>query len=583
VSENNYQDQAETSSFDEQGGYEEEVMTDPKNTRSLREKREKVKGYQKKLVPINIVTCVLALVAALSLFFMPILKIDLGKIISSDGVRAYIVDTIESSLGTNNGTTTEEGGDQTVAKKLVDSEGEENSSSKSSSGLNSEDILSMIDMKELILPILDPILNTLAESDISISVTAFDSYKVSKGGSNALSEVLTDMVTKVSKNLINGLTTALTGADTINTIIDTALEKMIDLSVTYLSDEKNVAVELAQQMQTITAEQKAELLKIVKKVDTMTSAKDADAIVDELSKTIIGWSGGYLSEEVLDEYSRTVATYLAVIYNSTMERVEEAGRTDVTFSIETALCVQLSDKLDSFFEMLEELGVEDSSNSDSTEGGYDENGYQNSRKLLGANIVATAEEESGTTDSTTESKVIFSYSELIGDETMAALEAKITEAVNSYVDGAEEQMESISQYFVYIFYVCAIFIALWLIQFLFAFFHIFAKNKRFHMWYAKFLCWIPPMIWLTTFLMSKESFIAKLLTQMNAGAAVPASLIAGVASGITSFTWVSGACLLALWIVSIFWAFPIKHKIRKMNKQIKREVKANKRAMKAAA
>jgi hypothetical protein len=192
-------------------------------------------------------------------------------------------------------------------------------------------------------------------------------------------------------------------------------------------------------------------------------------------------------------------------------------------------------------------------------------------------------DEASETSSEAAGTVIFSYSELIGDDTKAALQASITNAVNTYMEGAEEEMAEASQYFVYIFYVCSIFVGLWLIQFLFAFLHMFARNKRFHMWYTKLLCWIPPMIWLATFIMSKESFIEKIFASVGGGVDVPANVIAGVASGITSFTWISGACLLALWIVSIFWAFPIKHKIRKLKKEIKREIRANKRELRNAA
>ena len=38
--------------------------------------------------------------------------------------------------------------------------------------------------------------------------------------------------------------------------------------------------------------------------------------------------------------------------------------------------------------------------------------------------------------------------------------------------------------------------------------------------------------------------------------------IAAIIGAISSLTWISGACYLALWIVSVFWAFPIKRRIR---------------------
>lgn len=58
-----------------------------------------------------------------------------------------------------------------------------------------------------------------------------------------------------------------------------------------------------------------------------------------------------------------------------------------------------------------------------------------------------------------------------------------------------------------------------------------------------------------------------------AGAIVPGmeggAEIAGILGMISTMTWISGACYILLWIISIFWAFPIKRKIRAYNKQLK--------------
>lgn len=103
------------------------------------------------------------------------------------------------------------------------------------------------------------------------------------------------------------------------------------------------------------------------------------------------------------------------------------------------------------------------------------------------------------------------------------------------------------------------FTAVWLILFLFAFLHLFAKNKRFTMWYVKLFGFLPCLIF----------GVAPLV----AGAIVPGmeggAEIAGILGMISTMTWISGACYILLWIISIFWAFPIKRKIRAYNKQIK--------------
>ncbi len=101
--------------------------------------------------------------------------------------------------------------------------------------------------------------------------------------------------------------------------------------------------------------------------------------------------------------------------------------------------------------------------------------------------------------------------------------------------------------------------AVWLILFLFAFLHLFAKNKRFTMWYVKLFGFLPCLIF----------GVAPLV----AGAIVPGmeggAEIAGILGMISTMTWISGVCYILLWIISIFWAFPIKRKIRAYNKQLK--------------
>ena len=103
------------------------------------------------------------------------------------------------------------------------------------------------------------------------------------------------------------------------------------------------------------------------------------------------------------------------------------------------------------------------------------------------------------------------------------------------------------------------FTAVWLILFLFAFLHLFAKNKRFTMWYVKLFGFLPCLIF----------GVAPLV----AGAIVPGmeggAEIAGILGMISTMTWISGACYILLWIISIFWAFPIKRKIRAYNKKLK--------------
>ncbi len=96
---------------------------------------------------------------------------------------------------------------------------------------------------------------------------------------------------------------------------------------------------------------------------------------------------------------------------------------------------------------------------------------------------------------------------------------------------------------------------MWLILFLFALLHLFAKNKRFMMWYVKLWGFSPCMVYFVVPLVAKGII-----------AAIAGEIYASILAMLSSLTWICGVCYLLLWCVSIFWAFPIKKKIRAMKK-----------------
>lgn len=120
-----------------------------------------------------------------------------------------------------------------------------------------------------------------------------------------------------------------------------------------------------------------------------------------------------------------------------------------------------------------------------------------------------------------------------------------------------EILDTVAAPYGYMFIYVAFNALVWFILFLFAFFRIFAKNKRFTMWYVKLIgCW--PCIIFGVMLSFGMSMIA--------GAVAALAPYAGMFAAFSSYTWISGGCYLLLWLLSICWAFPIKHKIRKLRK-----------------
>ena len=59
----------------------------------LRSERER--SLQRKLIPLNLIICIIALVAAASLFLLPILKIDAGKVLRDEGVMGFVDERID--------------------------------------------------------------------------------------------------------------------------------------------------------------------------------------------------------------------------------------------------------------------------------------------------------------------------------------------------------------------------------------------------------------------------------------------------------------------------------------------------------
>lgn len=226
------------------------------------------------------------------------------------------------------------------------------------------------------------------------------------------------------------------------------------------------------------------------------SAGEADETISALAEELQNQLGeDYISDENLADLESSIRT----VYDDTV------AATDGTFTIESCICVFASKSL----------------------------------------------QESGEITQT-----FTSYADLIDYFMDSALSSGSGSDSSSELDDTIAQVEPILKI---VAIALLFFTAVWLILFLFAFLHLFAKNKRFTMWYVKLFGFLPCLIF----------GVAPLV----AGAIVPGmeggAEIAGILGMISTMTWISGACYILLWIISIFWAFPIKRKIRAYNKQLK--------------
>lgn len=506
---------------------------------------DKIRRYQRKLIPLNIVACILSLVAALSLFFLPLVKVDFGAILADGDVQNAFMEMMEEQMAEEeNGETGEDAAGEAMA----------------------------IDMQSLILPLAEPVFGKLAENDLSISLTAYDSFKVARGGRNALADVLNGILSKFSSNLIAGVKDILTDSETIQTVMNSALKAASAMMIEELKNGAGTDLpeEVVAALDRIDEEDIDELTGIIGKLDTANSEAEVGEIADEFFGAIEQKTQYAFDAEMKEE----VKTFLIQGYTDTVNKIAEAGKEgEISFSLETFICVQLSSQvnIDELSQKLDEM-LEELENMESGE--EREESVLGSRAALPCGAVA-AEDVSGGGGASDESaegsggRIVFSYGEIVEAVDTSGVEEKLAEVVSAYIEGASGEIDQIAGYYSYISYVIGAFSGLWLIQFLFAFVHIFTKNKRFCMWYTKLFCWIPCVLWLAIALLSNGSFVGWLVGLANIGGEVPVGLITGVARGFTSFTGVSGLCLVLMWLISVFWAFPVKRKIRKLKREMK--------------
>lgn len=393
---------------------------------------DEIARRQRKLIPLNIVVAIIALVAAVSLLFAPIVSVD------AVGLGDYITEMMgEQSSG---GDSSEEGPTIDTAK-----------------------IVSTVTSN----------MGNVSLTTMSLATLAF---------SDDLTETLKDYVSEIGSETLKKSEKEL--------ITDVAVPMMVEMMEEESGEE---APDNIKNMDADAIYDKAKALETA-------SAGEVDETISALAEELQNQLGeDYISDENLADLESSIRK----IYDDTVEA------TDGTFTIESCICVFASKSLQESGEITQT--------------------FTSYADLIDYFMDSALSSGSGSgSDSGSSSEL---------DDTIAQVEPIL-------------KIVAIALLF---------FTAVWLILFLFAFLHLFAKNKRFTMWYAKLFGFLPCLIF----------GVAPLV----AGAIVPGmeggAEIAGILGMISTMTWISGACYILLWIISIFWAFPIKRKIRAYNKQLK--------------
>lgn len=472
---------------------------------------------QKKLIPYNIAVCILSLIAALTLFFTPIITVDAGKILNDKGVIAFADKNIDAIVS---------------------------SALKSGNG-------DVVDFKPVVKTI---VTNVFESAEGEISISAAGSFRALTGGEERTKIVMDELflgdgalVTRLIDSVVKGVANMfkstvgrelLEGA-VVNVLTDMVINNIADQTVKdALSKPENV-------------EKIKELASILKELGDSSKVTDGDVspVIDKFVDKVDEILGDGTTFD--EETKAQVNDKIKELYDGTQEYAS-----DVT--TEALICVNLTKYVDvsalNLEQMLDGILGGDGDGGDGSEGS--------------ARKGATEGQPDGTPSDggAEERKIINNYDGLLeeiglGDERCEALTANLRVRLDAEADRyiREKGVDKYVDSYQYVFCVWALFIASWGILSLVSLIRVFTRDKRFTSWYVKLFCWLPPAIWLTLrFAREIISFFAPDALNGENGAAIE-----GVLGGITSSTWTSGLCYALLLLLSLFWAFPLKRKIKR--------------------
>lgn len=411
---------------------------------------------QRKLIPVNIVVAVLALVAAITIIFAPLLTIDVGKAAPAVVELMMGDDSDSGSEGSEGGN----GGTDNIMKSVVSMVG------------NMKISISTFNLAQFAF-----------SADPFVYITEAAAEQIKDMEDEIFSTVVTEMLPAIVEETDMDI-------DTDNIDVKEIMTKFDEITKAKTDEEVTEAI-----------------ADLVDSVQNMVKTTDGEKLIPDEAKEQIS--------EMIKEF-----------YDAAKE---ELGDEDLT--LESFICVTIS-------KMMGE--------------GFSGNGGEEGAVAMRAAAAAAPAEGSGSSDGESSGKIYTNYKDLLAGFM----------GLDSSSEGGEDGMEQmkvsiqayldIVKYFVYVMF---FFAGIWFIQFLFALLHIFLKNKRFTMWYTKLFGFFPCLIFGVLPLVA-GAVLPMLIPEM-------AEVFGIVLGAVSSLTWISGGCYIALWLISIFWAFPIKRKIRR--------------------
>ena len=485
---------------------------------------ERERKLQRKLIPLNIFVCILCLTAVFTIIFAPFLTVDFGKILRHEAMLEFVEKAMDD---------------------VVDGSTENNE--------NGEVGSTEVDFMPVIASIVTNVLQN-AEGSITVSGYAASKIAFSSGedkGQKVLDEFFFNddaLVMRLVDSVADGVANMFK-SDAGKSLIEEVVVESIANSLVEKLAEGTAASNLK-------AENITDLTKTLKKLGTAEGDEGVDAVADEFVDQLKVCLGDDFNEDTDGE---RVRDYIKEMYEDTAEANDGAYTFEAMISITISQNVDLKNyNINGLFGKKDEEQPEGSAKKRAVAGEVEgDEGEGPVDPPTGGN-----ETEDGYVICTTYEQILDQLG-LGGDNT--ELKANLKAALHDMVDGYVSDYSDYMGYYAYTFYGMLGLAAPWLILFLFSFFHMIAKNKRFMMWYVKLFGFIPTLV-------STVIFAGKLAVKygwLENALGEGAGLISALIGGLSSLMWIVTICYTLLWLVSVCWAFPIKHKIRKERKLVK--------------
>jgi len=261
-----------------------------------------MRRLQSKLIPLNIIVSIISVIAAVTLFFMPLLEIKLEKITSNPEVVKFVDDKISEAL--DNGADSVEG--------------------------QTGDLLADIDIPKIIVPVVESVFMQVKGN---VAVSAFSLLGLAM--SEDPGEAVADMLLSEKDGLLTQLTDSL-----VKAVMDLPQNKQVQDAI-----EEVILVSMSTQVKANVPEEfksfvePDELAKTLKSMDEAKSEEEALQKIDEYLAAVEAKNtdGGEMDAAKKQE----IRDMVSKVYQDTVEHTKDENGED-NFSVEAMVCVAAS-------------------------------------------------------------------------------------------------------------------------------------------------------------------------------------------------------------------------------------------------